>query len=276
MKAATRGMPAVAGTPSPSPRPDPSTGSRTAPARDAAGLPQTRRIGPQTELRQSRPAKIAAIPLRYAGKLFFKLDGEDYFCGGAFIDQRVVLTAATCLQNPETGAWAENVEFSLGYENDNQFEGYTAECFGTLGGWTAEKGAGRFGYDFAMVLVDKPTTTGHFGWHYGWAGDYGEARAAGYTSEVANGNVIQVVRGPVVPIPQAGIAIMAHSEKRIQSSMLGAPWIANYATKTGENTNYVIGVSSFAVASNPGVIGSPYVGENFKGLLDWVNNGCKE
>ena len=51
---------------------------------------------------------MRSVPLKWAGKLFFEKPQGSYVCSGQFITSYVILTAAHCLRDDETGDWFDD------------------------------------------------------------------------------------------------------------------------------------------------------------------------
>jgi hypothetical protein len=109
----------------------------------------------------------------------FEKDGKRYNvnCTGQFISPRVVLTAAHCVQNNESGAWYDlnKMIFLLQYQNNTYSRDYRPVCLSRFDGWwpqelkdaktPAEKaraGLSRYQWDYAMILMDRDSPTGYY------------------------------------------------------------------------------------------------------------------
>ena len=60
------------------------------------------------------PTGIESFPLRVHGKVFFRVDGQDFQCSGTVVvskGKNVVFTAGHCVFDRETGAYAEQLVF---------------------------------------------------------------------------------------------------------------------------------------------------------------------
>lgn len=240
-------------------------GSRTTAAADLgsdAGGPQERAAG-----------NVLDKPLYWAGKLFYRTPQGDYVCSGQFISPNVILTAAHCVRDGDTGEWYKDFIFALQY-NQGKYGGiYSYDCVATKNGWLTP-GFEKFLYDYALIRVDNPSRTGNFGTHWGWRGQYNDGVKIGYPGGVANGEIIQVERGPLAFVD--GVVQMKHGNVADQGGSSGGAWIGAFSDTEGNaDGNYVISVESFGYVEEPGIDYGPYLDENFKELWDYAENGCQ-
>jgi len=56
-------------------------------------------------------------PHRTVGKLFFRVGNDDRVASAAVVDEVGILTAAHCVQDPESGQWSTEVAFAPAYDN---------------------------------------------------------------------------------------------------------------------------------------------------------------
>lgn len=219
----------------------------------------------------------AGTPLKWAGKIFFRKAGESYVCSGQFIDERVVLTAAHCVQDTNSRKYVSDLVFELQYRNGKSLSRHRAKCIATYGGWTMGLGVpGRYQWDFAMFLVDKPSPTGSFGYHPNWRSDYTGDMLVGYPGDIAGGKRVTVVQGKLDAAPygsDVAVTSSKHGERRFLGGSSGGAWVARYTTKKGSG-NYIIGVNSHYYESDPTTMYSPYF-SGFNDLLAYARNGCK-
>jgi hypothetical protein len=215
---------------------------------------------------------VNAMPLIFAGKMFFsKPNGKNYVCSAQFISKRVLLTAAHCVRDDESGAFWQNIAFALQYDKGRYSQVYRSECAATLNGWV-QPGDEKYPYDFAMIRVDADAKNGWFGTAWGW-NDFNEATKIGYPGGILEGQVIQVDRGPIKV--ENGIVELRHGNKADQGGSSGGAWIGDYSSDKG-SSNHIISIESFGYDNMPGVDYGPYFDGRLKILWDFVENGCKQ
>jgi hypothetical protein len=257
--------------PFPLPQVDPTT-LRTRPKRTAGTD-----VAPVTskDLRPPRArvsGNVATKPLKWAGKFNFTTSDGDMVCSAQFITDDVILTAAHCVRDRDTGDYYDNFEFLLQYDNGDYLERYGWDCVATMDGWVEDEG-NRWRWDYAMLRVDGSSSVGNFGWHHSWpSGRYSEARKIGYPVDIRRGRVIQIERGPISV--ESDLVEMRHGNPKSGGGSSGGAWVGNYTSGGGSNNNYIISVTSFSYNGRPDIDYGPYIDSDFRKLLDYVQGGC--
>jgi Trypsin len=257
------------------PRPNVDPSQVRAASRDRAARQATPGTTPSNDVAgtERQAGNVLQKPLYWAGRLFFKAPDGDYVCSAQFISPRVILTAAHCVRDSDTGEWYKDHVFALQYNAGKFTALYPYDCMATKNGWV-QPGFEKYLYDYAMILVDKPSRTGNFGTEWGWQGEYSDAAKIGYPGGVDDGEVIQVEKGPIAFVD--GVVQMKHGNTADQGGSSGGAWIGKFSDAEGnDDGNYIISLESFGYDEEPGVDYGPYLDENFKSLWDYVENGCK-
>jgi hypothetical protein len=215
---------------------------------------------------------VKSRPLYWAGKLFFKKPDGTYVCSAQFISKNVIVTAAHCVRDPDTGEFYDNLVFALQYNKGKYSKRYSYRCVATNNAWVQPE-PDRYLSDYAMILVDGESPTGYFGVEWNW-GKYKDGTKIGYPGGIEDGEVIQVDKGPLSLID--GLVEMKHGNEADQGGSSGGAWVAKYTNAKDKKSNYIISVESFGFEGIPGIDYGPYLDDNFKGLWDYVANDCKE
>jgi hypothetical protein len=223
-------------------------------------------------MHERKAGDVNSMPLVFAGKMFFSKPDGDYMCSAQFISKNVLLTAAHCVRDDKSGDFWTNITFFLQYDKGHASAKYTQSCAATFDSWVQE-GADKYLSDFAMILVNDDSKTGWFGTQWDWQGAYKNATKIGYPVGISEGEVIQVLPGPISV--SDGIVELRHGDPNEQGGSSGGAWIGDYDTKGDAKRNHIISVESFGFDGKPGVDYGPYFDDRVKQLFDYVSNGCQ-
>jgi hypothetical protein len=234
------------------------------------------------------PLKWAGLVLNYAA---FEKDGQKYNlqCTGQFISPRVVLTAAHCVQDDETGAFYDlkKMYFLAQYQNHSFSQSYRAVCASRFDGyWPAQLRSqnteernrarqNRLQWDYAMILVERSSATGYYkNWEVGWQGRYQVATATGYPIAMLQGEIIQKADGVIFLTHFPNVVGLRHNHPGLMQGSSGGAWVVNFNQKEDTQYNLVVSVSSFIMKEQSGVSFGPYPTSAFYRLFDYVSKGC--
>jgi len=246
----------------------------------------------------------ALAPLKWAGLLLIDVDKQQDHaraCTAQFVSRNVILTAAHCLQDDETGkSFDPNRTYFLAqYQNGTASRVYRPICASNYSGWTAvahahggderaRAEATHWQWDYALMLLDGGSDTGHYG-------DVGldsldqfprsadslnnapHAVVTGYPAAMLEGKVIQAADG-IVAIPDARFGqhlfVAGHGREGLTVGSSGGAWVLDFGSGNG-NRNLIISVNSFTMKDSPGLsFGPAILSRDFHTLLDYVAKGC--
>ncbi|MCK1623187.1 trypsin-like peptidase domain-containing protein [Bradyrhizobium sp. 160] len=233
-----------------------------------------RRDGEQETLEQEhhtlRRVDVNQIPFQHAGKLFFTLGGSSYSCTAEYTgDPTVVLTAAHCVRDMNNGAWATNVLFVQRYAAGGGRR-TTARCMATWPEWVTG-GGNRWPHDYAFVLMNQPSDTGHLGMKTNWR--YSSLHSIGYPGAMENGQYMQLVRGSTSTV--SNIVELTHGQANFTFGASGGSMIGDLSGNGTGPYNYATSVNSHIYKSRPGRLYGPYFTNRTADLFRFVRNGCR-
>lgn len=197
-----------------------------------------------------------------AGRVFFKLKGQDASCSGDAVSSKnksVVVTAGHCVKYE--GAWETNWVFAPGYHDGKRPYGtWSAKKLMTTPEWNSSE---NLNYDVGMAVVG--TSGGkHLTQKVGGQGiAFNQARGAatyafGYPAETPyDGESLIYCAGTVIDDPlgtsnDQGIACLANG------GASGGPWFQKFSASKG--TGYQTSVNSFKYTFDPAHMFGPYFG----------------
>src|SRR5262249_50281029 len=142
---------------------------------------------------------------------------------------------------PQDGAWYDlkTMYFLLQYQNKSFSQSYQAICASRFDGWwpaqlrspnTEEKNRAeqnRWQWDYAMILVDRSSTTGYYQkWTFDWQGRYRGATATGYPMAMLGGQIIQIAYGDILfPNPRnPNTVALRHNRADLTQGSSGGAW----------------------------------------------------
>lgn len=240
----------------------------------------------QSDLSLSDVGNPAIAPLKWTGLLVNKdavvKEGRTYsvVCTAEFISPQVVLTAAHCIQDEETGAWFDTTRmyFLLQYQNNDYSESYRPICASRYNAWR-NPGDDRYQWDYAMVLLDRPSSTGYYNFSVDWQGKFKAATIVGYPDALMSGQIVEKVQGTLLPLPSTVKNLpnelsLHHGQIHFTQGSSGGAWVANYSRNEDADHNIIVSLSSFVRDDSPGLTFGPYLTSDFKRLLEYTSNGC--
>jgi hypothetical protein len=226
------------------------------------------------------------------------------WCTAQFIAASVLLTAGHCLKDLEddpttSGYDLTKAVFVLQYHDNGEGTRFRVKCGRANPEWKYPKGYKQMGksdrdgaywtavqHDFAMVLVDGISPTGHISYALDWKGKFKYAVRIGYPEDILGGNRIMQMGGPIsFPSdsgvhqfdfkPYPNVVAQLGSTDQLSYGSSGGAWIATDPTTKSPTL--------IAVDSGGGLTDFPpseefaayLTAREFNPLLESVSNGCK-
>jgi len=241
-------------------------------------------------------AGLLQIPTLKDPKIFVQ-------CTAQFITDNVVLTAGHCLQDPATpnGPFPDPAAgtFTLQFQNGDGSKTFKIVCGATNPLWTQQlAGWNGVEHDYAMLLVDGTSPTGHISYALDWKSNYQYAFRIGYPQDILSGSFIEFAPGIVffgdeLPFavttkiggpPELPNAVVQWGPiTDATHGMSGGAWIVNMSDDEAAGKNVLIAVTSSGpqepdsqIPIYPGGTWAAYLrAAEFNPLLQFVSNGCK-
>ena len=167
--------------------------------------------------------------------------------------------------------------FLLQYQYNDYSGSYRPICVSRFDGWRREDDA-RYQWDYAMILVDRPSLTGYYNFSLGWSGKFKAATATGYPGALLGGQIIEKVRGSFAGLPPGvnmpNEVALNHGEVKFTQGSSGGAWVANFSQSEDADHNIIVSLSSFVRNDALGLSFGPYLTSDFRRLLEYTTNGC--
>src|SRR5215468_1887282 len=144
-------------------------GNAAGPQEPRAGRLRTVQAKGAADARAAR--QVTMRPQWWTGRvLFVATDGTIMSCAADLVAPGIVLTAAHCLRDSNTGQWFSKLVYVFDYQRGSGRR-IPSECMATYNGWVSKEPS-RWELDYGFVKIRGGTTIGHFGWESGWWGKY--------------------------------------------------------------------------------------------------------
>ena len=218
--------------------------------------PDGANAAPTTDPKQ---ADMSKMPFITGGKLFFTLDGVDYVASGnIFMKNNLLLTAAHCVQDDNTGHLAENFVFERCYTGELSTEDFTFRTVALKENWYTEKDNK---WDYAIAILNRDSTA-EKPLQYRIENLLGRTvTASGYPTDIFDGAQMMYITGAVSERPDSWMI----RGGKLTNGASGGAWVL-------EDGETVVGLNSFSGTTAKGVayIGSPKFDAEFDKLYNYV------
>jgi len=217
----------------------------------------------------SRVANLGVTPYKYVGKLYMTFGGVNYVGSASCICKFSILTAGHCVYDRSKG-WATNVVFKGRFSNGSQAGTWAMRQLGAPRGWTESQ---DYAYDFAggISAGNIQSIMGSAGWLANAPANQGNIDSIGYPAQPITGyNFDGKYMWHSAGKYQSGTTILKMCNN-MTGGCSGGPWDVLSSGQPRIN-----GVNSHRYTSDPNSLYSPYFGQGFLNLIEWlrVNGGC--
>lgn len=207
-------------------------------------------------------ADVDEYPFNTAGVLYFtEGDGGEHRCSAQFVAPNVLLTAAHCVRDKETGEYYTNFEFHQGYRKGKEKGIIYGISAATRDSWVVGEGEDtNRKVDYGFIITETETLTSWLGGEIGFKHD--NLYAIGYPSNYSDGKILQKVKGHNAGV-EDGVAAM--SDNPYGSGASGGAWIVDK-----EDGSYAIGNNASHKHNDANTDYGPYYDHKFESLYDEV------
>ncbi|WP_454746726.1 trypsin-like serine peptidase [Ciceribacter selenitireducens] len=204
----------------------------------------------QGTLLRGVPEKVddpsAAAPYWSAGRLTFRdNNGIPSACTAQFVgDASVILTAAHCVMDEETGKWFSDFAFERAYNDGANAQKVGWRCVSLFDAF--HDPAPNYAYDYAFILADGADDEKPLEMTTGSPADKA-LTAIGYPANFGNGRFLYKVDGEWSEVVD-GIVTMKGNPMRSGNS--GGAWFTDFKVGGGAGENRVISLNSHHLEGN--------------------------
>ncbi len=218
--------------------------------------------GPATD---PQLADLSRMPFITGGKLYYSMDGTDFVASASIFERtNLLLTAAHCIQNKNTGNLGEKYLFERCHQGESASEQLTFRTVAVKEFWYSEK---KSKWDYSIVILDQDAAV-DTPLKYSLEGIADKTVTAfGYPTNYYNGDSMVYITG--TPVRGADSTWLIGGCK-MRKGASGGAWVL-------EDGQTVVGVNAFiASPATASYLGSPIFDENFESLYQYVLTLLKE
>lgn len=204
-------------------------------------------------------ADLTTMPFINGGKLYYTMDGKDFVATASILKKKnLLLTAAHCIQNKNTGNLGENYLFERCHQPEALTEQLTFRTVALKEFWYAEK---KSKWDYSIVILNQNASVDMpLGFSTDGIADK-TVTAFGYPTNYYDGESMVYIEG--TPIRGADSTwLIAGCKMRKGAS--GGAWVL-------QDRQTAVGVNAFISSPTAeSYLGSPVFDENFEKLYEYV------
>jgi V8-like Glu-specific endopeptidase len=204
------------------------------------------------------------FPYQAVGKLFMSFGNRNYVGSAWTIAESGIFTAGHCVFEREMG-WATRLLFVPRFHDGSAPIGqWTFTQIASVSGWTRDR---NFQYDLACFKTDRPIRpqTGSLGFMANHPSNSGPYTGIGYPASATSQHPFNGQR----MWRSSGNYISGSNPIQSWNNMTGGCSGGPWATWRNGQV-YANGLNSFRYTNNPATMYSPYFGEAFLNLYNWV------
>lgn len=204
-------------------------------------------------------ADLSKMPFSAGGKLFFSIGGKNYIASANIMEKsNLLVTAAHCVQDKETGMIYDNFLFERCYDEGKSSEKLTFKTIALKEYWHTKK---DWKWDYAMAVLNTNSSAAS---PLKYSTDNIENKIItnfGYPANYYNGNKMVFVKGNAARRYDNTWLI---NGCKMRGGSSGGAWVL-------EDNETVVGVNSYGpVSESLAYEGSPIFDENFESLYNYV------
>lgn len=216
-------------------------------------------IRAESAITDPEKADLSKMPFKAGGKLFFSRGGSNYVASAQVaMKKNLLLTAAHCVQDKNTGEIGSNFLFERCYQDGSCAETLTFRTVAMKSYWHEKK---EWRWDYAFAILEGSSSLTDL-LSYSTEGAAGkEVIAMGYPTNYYDGMSMVYVKGQTVNA--SGNTMFLNGDK-MRGGCSGGAWVL-------EDGSTVVGLNSFGPAlTYYAFVGSPVLDADFESLYQYV------
>ena len=211
----------------------------------------------------TRVNDMSRFPYQAAGKLFMRFGQSNYVGSAWVVGESTIATAGHCVHEGDGGAWADSVLFEGRYDGGSSIGSWSVLRLAAPRGWTRET---DYEHDMAFGITASPIrpNMGKLGWMANYPPNQGPYTEIGYPGSPLPGYPFDGKRMWQSVGDYVGGSTIVQACGNMTPGCSGGPWTVQLEGDWRGN-----GTNSHRYG-NPERIYSPYFGDNFINLIDWM------